>query len=752
MKRRMSVQMKNRVLIHVLVCLAVTAAKTTSEDDGPTARETRASGVIIQNEWKCPNITKPLAVECSCDFPHTLRCTGDKTALQVISRRLRMFRAGTISLLDITVTGTSVLPARFLEGVPLHGLVVSTGELRRVNESAFSALARSLQALGLPNNLLESVPSTALHSLTGLERLDLSHNKLDTLKANSFAGLTNLTYLDLSDNLLSQLSPQAFPGLVSLRLLKMRGNSLSVSALSALRGLKNLEELDLSSNLLVGPTTPNLLPRMPTLRLLTIAGNKLVQVQRGALQGLPNLTSLSLSNNQIDVLEDHAFRNLSTLTKLDLANNRIVAVSSASLAHLEKLTSLDLTHNFLRSLTPDLILPLKNLQDLRLDDNDISMVASEILTPNLKLKRLSLADNPLNCDCTLLDFANWLTNSTFLNEEDRDSAVCATPPALENGILAQVSPGSLLCGEPVPPFATLAPSVPAPGTQITLKDFDYQESGAINLIWNIEPCSRTYTCDRLMVYETITGGNEVLVESRPLRCESRHMSDPCNLPVTLPSNLLLEPGHKYRYCIAIFQSVGDLYLVPGCSDVFVLERNTALQSLTPSSPTPTGPKIAAIRTNASDDGFLYVDVNLVGRGPRDPDCELSLVIFSAESVVRERKLNCSRSYATITDLVQGPYRVCVTLQEFESRTDRPPKTRCVDVTVRGVRHGARLEIVLFVVIVVSCGLLVAALWAGRSLLNKSRPTRIQGQCFLPAEEFEITHRARYVKLLTTTKV
>lgn len=106
---------------------------------------------------------------------------------QVISKRLRLFRAGTVSILDITVSGTSVLPARFLEGVPLHGLVVSTGALRRVNENAFSALADHLQALGLPNNLLDSVPSPALRPLIGLERLDLSHNKLKTLEAYSFA-------------------------------------------------------------------------------------------------------------------------------------------------------------------------------------------------------------------------------------------------------------------------------------------------------------------------------------------------------------------------------------------------------------------------------------------------------------------------------------------------------------------------------------------------------------------------------------
>ena len=43
-----------------------------------TASATEAFLIV----WECPNITKP-AVECSCDFPHTLRCTGDRTALKV---------------------------------------------------------------------------------------------------------------------------------------------------------------------------------------------------------------------------------------------------------------------------------------------------------------------------------------------------------------------------------------------------------------------------------------------------------------------------------------------------------------------------------------------------------------------------------------------------------------------------------------------------------------------------------------------
>jgi len=107
-------------------------------------------------------------------------------SLQTISEHLKHSRPDTISLLDLTVTGIAVLPARFLEDVALHGLVVSTGELKRVHENAFVALARPLQALGLPNNLLDSVPTVALSHLIGLDRLDLSHNKLKTLEADSF--------------------------------------------------------------------------------------------------------------------------------------------------------------------------------------------------------------------------------------------------------------------------------------------------------------------------------------------------------------------------------------------------------------------------------------------------------------------------------------------------------------------------------------------------------------------------------------
>ncbi|XP_076234492.1 leucine-rich tendon-specific protein [Calliopsis andreniformis] len=727
-----------------------------SPGEGNVKESSHASSPSSDTVWECPNITKA-GVECSCDFPHTLRCTGDRTALQTISRHLRFSRPGTISLLDVTVTGISLLPSRFLEDVALHGLVISTGELRRVHENAFTALTRPLQALGLPNNLLDAVPTIALSHLVGLERLDLSQNKLKTLEADSFKGLSNLTYLDLCDNLLSQLSPQAFASLPTLRSLRMRGNRLSVSALSALRGLKILEELDLSNNLLLGPMGPNLLPQMPRLRFLTVSENELVNVQQGALVGVRNLTYLSLSHNQIDVLEDHSFKYLSTLTRLDLANNRIVAVSSASLAHLEKLTTLDLTHNFLRSLTADLVVPLKSLQDLRLDDNDITMVASDVPTSKLHLKRLSLADNPLNCDCTLLEFANWLSNSS-LNEEDKSSAVCATPPALENGILTQVSPGSLLCGEPTPPIMT---RVPLAGAQLSLKEFHYDKSTGVNLLWHVEPCTERYTCDTLIVYETV-GDTEVETDSSSLHCDSRMMRDPCSLPVAIPASLQLQPGHKYRYCVVLLVSTSydDVSLGLGCSDVITLEetkrelpQDDLEATLAGSSSSDT--RITGVHVNMSDQGFLHVDVSLSTSKKSDlPECELSVVVFDAESAVHKQKLNCSLTFMTLEILLPGRYKVCASLDEVKEEdvianfVDDRGRLQCVEVQ----RFKQNTEIIVLAIIGASCALLIALVVLGRSIVKRTRHPRIQTQCFLPAQEFEITHKAHYIKLLATTKV
>lgn len=470
------------------------------------------------------------------------------------------------------------------------------------------------------------------------------------------------------------------------------------------------------------------------------------------------------------MLEDHSFKYLSTLTRLDLANNRIVAVSSASLAHLENLTTLDLTHNFLRALTADLVVPLKSLQDLRLDDNDITIVANDVLTSKLRLKKLSLADNPLNCDCTLLEFANWLSNSSLM-EEDKSSAVCATPPALENGILTQVPPGNLLCGEPTPPMIT---RIPLEGAQLSLKEFHYDKSTGVNLLWHVEQCAEHYTCDSLIVYETI-GDSEIQTESSPLHCDSRMMRDPCILPVTIPASLHLQLGHKYRYCVVLLVPTvyDDVSLGLGCSDVIVLEK-TQQQIATedqyakegnPPTSTQTSldfySRITGIHVNVSDKGYLHVDVVLSTKNMTlSSACQLSIIVFDEVSAVHRQRLNCSAAFVTDVQVsLPGYYRVCASLDELinlvvmsGNLVDDRERFRCVELVEQGYSK-RNIEVFIIMAVIAATGILLIILAVlGRSLARRLRHPRIQAQCFLPAQEFEITHKAHYIKLLATTKV
>lgn len=99
---------------------------------------------------------------------------------------MRSLNTAPVSLLDCTVQNVSSITGPLLEGVALHGLVVSSGELKVIDQRAFEGLTSPLQALGLPNNQLQSVPTEALNSLPELDRLDLSGNVMKILDGGSF--------------------------------------------------------------------------------------------------------------------------------------------------------------------------------------------------------------------------------------------------------------------------------------------------------------------------------------------------------------------------------------------------------------------------------------------------------------------------------------------------------------------------------------------------------------------------------------
>lgn len=139
------------------------------------------------DDWKCPNLSENSRyLECGCDIPYTLRCSGDIHGLQQIAQGLRTSKYP-VSLLDCTLKNVTFLSdARIFDNVSLHGLVISSGEIKRVHRQAFFGIKGPLQAIGLPNNALPSVPSQSLAPLTSLDRLDLSNNRIKYLDSSDF--------------------------------------------------------------------------------------------------------------------------------------------------------------------------------------------------------------------------------------------------------------------------------------------------------------------------------------------------------------------------------------------------------------------------------------------------------------------------------------------------------------------------------------------------------------------------------------
>ena len=129
------------------------------------------------------------------------------------------------------------------------------------------------------------------------------------------------------------------------------------------------------------------------------------------------------------------------------------------------------------------------------------------------------------------------------------------------------------------------------------------------MLWRVEPCTERYTCDTLIVYESVDE-KEVQIASSPIQCDSRHMINPCSLPVNIPTTLRLLPGHRYRYCVVLMMpsSYDDVSLGLGCSDIIQLEDTVHIvpdNSRERVSKIPE-PEISTVHVNVSADGYLKV--------------------------------------------------------------------------------------------------------------------------------------------------
>lgn len=670
------------------------------------------SGRHRRSEWSCPEVNNSShspGISCQCDLPHTLRCSAvsgghtsgsssgssesERQVASVIGALRALPREQSVSLLDLSIQNFSRLGPFLFERVTLHGLVISSGEIQEVSTQAFAGLASSLTALGLPNNRLVNVPSEALRSLIHLERLDLSNNRIQSIAGQPFAGLDRLRFLDLSGNALETIAPTVFAAASGLRSLQLRSNLLETSQLvaPALSGLKKLQELDLGYNRLRGRLTSTFLQGLDNLITLELTGNNLTLLKRGMLSGLKRLRTLRLARNQIDVIEDQSFVSLASLTSLDLSHNGVVAISGQSLSHLNDLTQLDLSHNYLRALTSDLVDGLPSLESLDLTDNDISLVEPGVLTNLPKLIHLSLTDNPLNCDCHLIDLARWLRNSTGnqpADDQNRRSAVCATPPSLENGLLFEAEIETLTCetngngrsgslssdgqqeGDESNNFLSSQPTedfIRLSTAQVQFGSAELEGSSLLHTVWKVDSATLPYTCDAILVYE-LSEEHEALLDSYPVRCHSEERPNKqLQLTVKLSDNM--KTDGQYRLCLVLFEGGHDdeASLLPGCSHAMTwqtlkhhdeeMDETTRQSGNVLSDYASSGLPVTAMMTQIT---AFYANVSSpqsVSVYMRIPDalptCQFTVAVFEKHRLLALKRLNCSTTSFTFGQLMDN---------------------------------------------------------------------------------------------------
>ncbi|KAG6459281.1 hypothetical protein O3G_MSEX011303 [Manduca sexta] len=720
-------------------------------------------------QWRCPALSARPAADCACDLPHTLRCAGDHTALQIIGRHLREQRARNkntaVSLLDCSLRGVSMLSAgsvQELAGVALHGLVVSSGDIRRVQQGAFNSLSATLMALALRCRVIAGTRGDGTTTVGvvcrgrrgrgGSGKRGRNGDELVPTLATStscihFIGIRNLTYLDISDNQLTDISEEAFKPLVKLAVLRLRGNLLKVPALVSLKQC-------------FGSTH---------------------------ISGLTNLTNLNLHNNQIDVLEDYAFKHLANLTSLDLSHNEIVAVSGASLAQLTNLIHLDLSHNFLRSLSAEPLKSLRSLTELFLHDNDVSMIDDGALAQHKDLGRFTIEDNPLNCDCLMAGFARWLREAGNLSQVDKSAAVCTTPPHLEGALISRLSK-SKLCDD----FEHVDKVKDAYDyNKDVVKDDDYDKPDGldddvydeelevrlldawfddeeVHLSWALEPPStHRHRCTGVTVSRA--GGI-----AKHVAC---HRAPPANVVLR---GFKIDPADQYTFCIALEEMDSSetlLSLVLGCGSPQIVRQRvpfaTAVPVLITTPPVVDALRVTEVRSNVTSDGVLTVLISVMGLPrPQSPqsrsqrltvetknqisqNCYVVLAVLSHGSLVAQKDTPCQSTLEiTMEGFIRGPYEVCATLSKFKIDEARPicVVPQLLEPLGSQMKAGFKsLNTALVGVALALTAIIIGLVWFVRKMLKK--PSEFEShRCFRQEPAQEENPRASYVMLTATSKV
>ena len=332
-----------------------------------------------------------------------IRSAWSDGKLNIAAMELKSVPAEVMSMYDAKAMEDGKI--NWAEVVDLTKLIAADNDIEELGEDVFPDRALDagnddddapgnqfggLEVLDLHSNILRSVP-LGLRRLERLTTLNLAHNKLQIsclesiaqvsslrelrLGHNALSGnlptsicqLANLETLDLQGNRLLGL-PEGLRELIALRVLNVAGNQLTSIPMDALAELPLLQELDASSNALIGSLFPlGSKGAHPTLKILNVGNNSLAALTFDTVN-LPKLQNLDVTNNHLTALPpmQHGWDELRTLR----AGENKIAELPDGFTGLGSLRTVDFTSNELRMLDPA-IARMDGLQTFILSSNPL---------------------------------------------------------------------------------------------------------------------------------------------------------------------------------------------------------------------------------------------------------------------------------------------------------------------------------------------------------------------------------------------
>ncbi|CAD6994223.1 protein toll [Ceratitis capitata] len=388
----------------------------------------------------------------------------------------------------------------------LSFLDLSSNEIEHLEHDVFARLV-SLKSLNLNMNKLVDLPPDLFASNKLLKEFRLINNKvqLKTLPRGLFENLTQLEEVTVTCGLVD-LQEDLFDGCTKLANLTLRNNELTTLPDKLLSHQKNLYNVDLSHNRLQS-LPDKLFQSTVGLVVLKLSHNQLVEITSELFKPLTKLEILQLNDNDLLKIDFNAFTETSNMKYLNLANNQIDLSMNAEADVLEIMDTNDNNDGYVEDFPNDDTSPFRflfNLEELYLRNNSIMSLYKDWRIQLLKLRKLDLSynkintfstqdirffsnevalvnlthnlieqinfnginnielhtaarpihfdfnENPLNCDCGILHFVQFIIGDLAGEVVDKievstNNLRCVGPPALKDKEVIDLSTMELVC-------------------------------------------------------------------------------------------------------------------------------------------------------------------------------------------------------------------------------------------------------------------------------------------------------------------